>query len=92
MVGMSLPVDRGCDHELKVKGVPDIKIGDWTQDSEASPIQTRGGNSPANAASATSSQGPSPSLWGNGDPGGSLPLLQNEEDCEALESTLRGED
>ena len=92
MVGMSLPVGGSCDHELKVKGIPDIKIGDRTQDSEVSPIQARGGNSPANAASATSSQGPSPSLWGNGDPGDSLPLLQSEEDCEALEFTLRGED
>ena len=90
MVGMSLPVDGSCDHELKIKGISDIEIGDWTQDLEAAPSQTSSGNSAANSASTTSSQ--RPSLWDNGDPGGALQLLQSEEDCEALEFTLRGED
>ena len=40
MVEMTLPVDGSCDHELKVKGISDIEIGDWTQGSEAAPSQT----------------------------------------------------
>ena len=73
VVGMSLPVDGSCDHELKVKGISDIAIGDWTQDSKSAPSQTSSGNNAANAASATSSQ--EPSLWDNGDPGDALQLL-----------------
>ena len=84
MFGMPLPIDGGCGHELKVKGISDIEIKDWTQDSEAAPSQTSRGNS------AASSQGPI--LWDNGDPGDALQLPQSEEDCEALEFTLRGED
>ena len=79
MVGMSLPVDGSCDHELKVKGFSNLEIGDWTQDYSAD-----------NAVSTTISQGPS--LWENSDPGDALQLLQSEEDCAALEFTLRGED
>ena len=63
--------------------------GKITQDLEAAPSQTSSGNSAANSASTTSSQ--RPSLWDNGDPGDALQLLQSEEDCEALEFTLRGE-
>ena len=33
MVGMSLPVDGSCDNELKVEGISDIEIEDWTQDT-----------------------------------------------------------
>ena len=75
MVGMSLPVDGSCGHELKVKGFSNLEIGDWTQDY---------------SADTTTSQGPS--LWENSDPGDALQLLQSEEDCAALELTLRGED
>ena len=93
MVGMSLPVDGSCDHELKVKGISDIEIGDWTQGSgsEAAPSQTSSGNSAANSAS-TASRIQGPSIWDNGDPGDALQLLQSEEDCVALEFTSRGED
>ena len=59
MVRMSLPVDGSCDHELKVKRISDIEIGVWAQDSKSAPSQASSGNSAANAASATSSQGPS---------------------------------
>ena len=76
MVGMSLPVDGSCDHKLKVKGFSNLEIGDWTQDYSAD-----------NAVSTTISHGPS--LWENSD---ALQLLQSEEDCAALEFTLRGED
>ena len=91
MVGMSLPVDGICDYELKIKGISDIEIGDWTRDSEAAPSQASSGNSAANSAS-TASRSQGPSLRDNGDPGDALQLLQSEEDCEVLEFTLRGED
>jgi len=33
-VGLSLPIDGSCDHELSVKNMPFdvLQIGDWTQD------------------------------------------------------------
>ena len=89
MAGVPLPVDGNRDHELKVKWISGIEVGEWTQDLEPAPSQNSSGNRAANVASATSSQGPS--LWDNGDPGDALQLLQSEKDCEALEFTFRGE-
>ena len=86
MVGMSLPVDGSCDHELKVKGISDIEIGDRTQDSgsEAAPSQTSSGNSAANSAS-TASRSQGPSLYSYG----IMVILEMHYSCYKVRKTVR---
>lgn len=59
MAGMPLLANGSYDRELKVKGISDLEIGDWTQDSE---VWASSGSSAA-SVSATSSHDQEPSLW-----------------------------
>jgi len=31
-VGLSLPIDGTLDHELDIKGLPELEIGNWEED------------------------------------------------------------
>lgn len=45
---MSLPIDGSADHEISVKGLPNLEIGDWTREPLQEPVTNRRGRGPKN--------------------------------------------
>ena len=42
---MSLPIDGTHDHELQVKGIPHLQIGNWRQEDESTGLDMGNENS-----------------------------------------------